>query len=479
MSISQITTYTGETPNKITQTANEFHAACDTVNDYQLNTLVPEMITFSGQANALASEVSANAQIASSAANFLGNWSSQSGAATVPTQVYHDSKYWNLLEDIANISTSEPGVSSDWAEAAVVANPDVRIVSVSKTAAYTILYDDLSKFINCSGTWTLSLDPAASIGSGWHCYVKNNGTGDITIDPDSTETIDGLTSFVMYPGESRLILCNGTEFTSLVLKALSMEITDSGTWIKPPGYSAFNIKTYAGGGGGKRKTIEGGSAPGGGGGGMAELTIESSAISSETTVTIGAGGAGETYSTSAQTGGDTSFGSLVKSYGGTGGGTGGDSQKIQLQYSTTYGSLYKGGQTNQNSYYAISGIFGGGAGAQGGNYTSSTTTRYGGPSIHGGGGGGATDYYNNNLYGWPGGATGHLVTPSSTHPGAGEDSTTHGGSGGAGRVSDTGSVKGYNGGFPSGGGGGGHGTAGGTIEGGDGADGCIRILGIV
>jgi hypothetical protein len=68
MSISQITPYSGTIPNKITQTANEFHAACDTVLNYQLNTLVPELITFSGQVNSLADEICVNAETATTKA---------------------------------------------------------------------------------------------------------------------------------------------------------------------------------------------------------------------------------------------------------------------------------------------------------------------------------------------------------------------------------------------------------------------------
>jgi hypothetical protein len=45
-----------------------------------------------------------------------------------------------------------------------------------------------------SGTFTQTFTAAATLGSGWFCYIQNAGTGDITLDPDASELIDGLTS---------------------------------------------------------------------------------------------------------------------------------------------------------------------------------------------------------------------------------------------------------------------------------------------
>ena len=220
MAIDYLTTYTGQIPNKITQTANEFHAACDTVNEYELNTLVPEIISFSGQVNSLASEISSNAQLAASSTNFLGNWSAQtSGPATIPTQVYHSEKYWNLLNDIADISSSEPGVSSDWIEAIVSVTASQNIGYVSRTSAYTTVTSDNAKIISCSGTFTLSLGAAEDLGAGWYCFVKNTGTGTITIDPDGSETINGESTYEMTGEHFLCVVCDGSDFQILVSPA--------------------------------------------------------------------------------------------------------------------------------------------------------------------------------------------------------------------------------------------------------------------
>ncbi len=54
---------------------------------------------------------------AANTANQRGNWSSLTGTATPPFAVYHQGAPWVLLNSLGNITTSEPGISSDWVTA--------------------------------------------------------------------------------------------------------------------------------------------------------------------------------------------------------------------------------------------------------------------------------------------------------------------------------------------------------------------------
>ncbi len=58
--------------------------------------------------------VSISASLAA-AANFKGNWSALTGPLAVPASVYHNSQYWMLRENVANVAAEQPGVSSKWA----------------------------------------------------------------------------------------------------------------------------------------------------------------------------------------------------------------------------------------------------------------------------------------------------------------------------------------------------------------------------
>lgn len=87
--------------------------------------------------------------------------------------------------------------------------------TVALSGASTVVSTHRGKILLCSGTWTLALTAAATLGNGFACGVINIGTGTITIDPNSTETIDGVATISLGPGESTLIVCNGASWRSL------------------------------------------------------------------------------------------------------------------------------------------------------------------------------------------------------------------------------------------------------------------------
>jgi hypothetical protein len=83
----------------------------------------------------------------------------------------------------------------------------------NKTGAYTVVSGDLGTIINCtSGTFTVSLTAAATLGSGFNCWVWNTGSGTITIDPSGAETIDGKTTVILRQGQGTQIVCDGTNW---------------------------------------------------------------------------------------------------------------------------------------------------------------------------------------------------------------------------------------------------------------------------
>ena len=53
----------------------------------------------------------------SGAVNFKGAWSNLTGPLDVPATVFHNDGYWQLLNNLVDVTTSEPGVSADWANA--------------------------------------------------------------------------------------------------------------------------------------------------------------------------------------------------------------------------------------------------------------------------------------------------------------------------------------------------------------------------
>lgn len=66
-----------------------------------------------------------------------------------------------------------------------------------------------------AGPFTQTLAGASGLGSGWFAYLRNSSGSVITLDPSGTELVDGLTTILIYPGESFLLECNGASFFSV------------------------------------------------------------------------------------------------------------------------------------------------------------------------------------------------------------------------------------------------------------------------
>lgn len=86
----------------------------------------------------------------------------------------------------------------------------------NKTGAYTVIASDAGAVINCtSGTFTVSLTAAATLGAGFNVTIWNTSVGPtnvITIDPAGAETIDGVATLILRQGEGMQVVCNGTNW---------------------------------------------------------------------------------------------------------------------------------------------------------------------------------------------------------------------------------------------------------------------------
>lgn len=128
MPISTITLYSGVVPNRATQSPEDFTNAAITWTDYQAVTLIPNINTTVGEINSATVQIDADktaaaesaasaaqsATAAAAASDFKGLWSSLTGSLSKPASVYHNGVFWALLNNLADVTVSEPGVSADW-----------------------------------------------------------------------------------------------------------------------------------------------------------------------------------------------------------------------------------------------------------------------------------------------------------------------------------------------------------------------------
>jgi hypothetical protein len=86
----------------------------------------------------------------------------------------------------------------------------------NKTAAYTVVAGDLGKIINCtSGSFTVSLTAAATLGAGFNVTVRNTSTTAadvVTIDGNGSETVGGLSTLNLQIGEGVQLICDGVNW---------------------------------------------------------------------------------------------------------------------------------------------------------------------------------------------------------------------------------------------------------------------------
>lgn len=403
-------------------------------------------------------------------------------------------------------------------------------ISRSARTSNTVLGTaDRGKLIDItSGTFSQTFAAAATLTAGWYCYIRNSGTGDVTLEPDGSEQIDGLTNFVMYPGEVRLVQCDGSALRTVMLKPGQRTYTASGTFTVPPGVSGLLVDVIGGGGGGGSgaRGADGEIRVGGGGGGggaRVMKTLLPFAAGTAVTVTVGAAGAvgagvlvSTTVGNSGTAGGTSSFGAYALAYGG-GGGAGGDrgggpiaapggggggsagagqtptagvttavtgglpsSVNFGANNSGNHDNVGGGGAGNGGST-GYSAEWGGGSG--GGGQSSGSTGTPGGGSVHGAAGGGAAGGLTAANAASDGGAGGNIASYTNSGGGAGgtagvagtagADSTTDCGTGGGGagsHASNAGAAGGA-GGAPGGGGGGGAPSVNGVASGAGGAGG--------
>lgn len=222
--------------------------------------------------------------------------------------------------------------------------------------------------------------------------MGDQSSGDITLEANGSETIDGLGSFVCYPGELRLITSDGVNLTSAPLKGFNRAFTSSTYFVAPPGYTAFCVECLGaggGGGGGYNPSSTGG--PGGGGGAYSTRIVQASILGNAALlISVGAGGSGAPANNQiGGMGGASFFGPYVYANGGEGGlgntgGSGGGIYLVNRLQPTPPSNTYATFGAGVGGAVPNASIYGGGGGT---NPSGSTSTGSGATSIYGGGGG--------------------------------------------------------------------------------------------
>lgn len=72
-------------------------------------------------------------------------------------------------------------------------------------------------YVWTGGAGTLALTAAATLGDNWFMLIRNGGSGNLTIDPNGTELINGATTIQLAPSDSCVLCCSGVAFFTVGL----------------------------------------------------------------------------------------------------------------------------------------------------------------------------------------------------------------------------------------------------------------------
>lgn len=123
----------------------------------------------------------------------------------------------NNNEDVGGVNIKEgcapSGINNAIREimAQLRADIDGGMVYTAKATNYTAVANDNNGYLRFTAAATLSLTAVATLGADWHVFVQADG-GDVIVDPNASETINGASTITIRNGESALIISNGSAF---------------------------------------------------------------------------------------------------------------------------------------------------------------------------------------------------------------------------------------------------------------------------
>jgi len=152
------------------------------------------------------------------------------GANTIVTIAAGQAQYIYIVTNATTAGTwgiIAFGIGSSGADAATLAG--YGLIAIGQTlnqsqpvtnfsSNYTALTSDRSStYVWTGGAGTLTLDSAATLGDNWFMFLRNGGTGALTVSGTGGNTINGSASLIFQPTDSAIIVCSGTTFYTVGL----------------------------------------------------------------------------------------------------------------------------------------------------------------------------------------------------------------------------------------------------------------------
>jgi hypothetical protein len=152
------------------------------------------------------------------------------GANTIVTVAAGEAQYIYITANPTTAGTwgiIAYGIGSSGADAATLAGYGLLAIGqtlnqsqpvTTFSSDYTALTTDRSNtYVWTGGAGTLTLTLASTLGDNWFMFLRNSGTGTLTVAGSGGNTINGSTSITLQPTDSCIIVCSGTTFYTVGL----------------------------------------------------------------------------------------------------------------------------------------------------------------------------------------------------------------------------------------------------------------------
>ena len=155
------------------------------------------------------------------------------------------------------------GIGSSGADAATLAGYGLLAIGqtlnqsqpvTTFSSNYTALATDRSNtYVWTGGAGTLTMTLATTLANNWFMFVRNSGTGALTVTGTSGDLINGSASIALQPTDSCILVCSGTQFYTVGLgKSTQFAFTQlskavlSGTYTLTASEASNVIQKYTG-----------------------------------------------------------------------------------------------------------------------------------------------------------------------------------------------------------------------------------------
>jgi hypothetical protein len=125
---------------------------------------------------------------------------------------------WGVIAFGATTTNSNAATLAGYGLTAIGATLNQSQPVTTFSSNYTAVASDRANtYVWTSGSGTLTLTSATTLGNDWFFLVRNGGTGTLAVTPSGGDLINGSASLSLQPSDSCLISCSGTAFYSVGL----------------------------------------------------------------------------------------------------------------------------------------------------------------------------------------------------------------------------------------------------------------------